>query len=227
LGDRAGEADACFNGIWRHFITRDFDRSVAMMEAARRIYEELGDDRGLDRLEWVRGTILMNQGRQVEARQAFESALHRYVDSGDSWYEALALGSLAWNSYALGDPRQAVDYYVRSMILGYSLGDMATTSISLEVAAIGALELGEPEAAATLLGALEAAVIQYGVRPPAGLALLISTKAPQERVRDELDEATIAAAMERGRRMSLDEAVDLFVATARKAGLGPRPGELR
>jgi predicted ATPase/class 3 adenylate cyclase len=221
LGDRAGEADACFNGIWRHFITRDFDRSVAMMEAARRIYEELGDDRGLDRLEWVRGTILMNQGRQVEARQAFESALHRYVDSGDSWYEALALGSLAWNSYALGDPRQAVDSYVRSMILGYSLGDMATTSISLEVAAIGALELGEPEAAATLLGALEAAVIQYGVRPPAGLALLISTKAPQERVRDELDEATIAAAMERGRRMSLDEAVDLFVATARKAGLGP------
>lgn len=164
---------------------------------------------------------MTNSGRAAEARPIFEEALRRFRASGDRWYEALALGSLAWSAFGAGDPRIAIDFYMQSMVLGQSLGDRATTAISLETGAIAAIELDEPVVAATLLGALDTAIVQYGVRPPAGLALLLSTRDPRDRVRESLDEATLARATAEGSRMSLDEAVDLIVETARKAGLGP------
>ena len=223
LGDRAGMADASFNGIFRQYLRRDFEAAGTMLEQAHRLYEEVGDAQGIARLEWVRGTIFTQTGRPTEGKAIFEQAYERFVASGDTWYEALALGSLAWAAFGEGDARTAIAFYVRSILLGQALGDMATTAISLEVAAIGALELGQPENAATLLGALETACLRYGVRPPAGLGFLISTKAPRERLREVLDEPAIARWMEVGRRMSLDDAVELFVGIARDAGLGPSP----
>jgi hypothetical protein len=68
---------------------------------------------------------------------------------------------------------------------------------------------------------METATAQYGVRPPAGLAFLISTREPSKRVEEALDPATLPDAMERGRRMSLDEAVELVLQLGRDAGLGP------
>jgi predicted ATPase len=221
LGDRAAEADALYNGVFRHFINRDAAAASAMLDDAVRLYAEIGDTRGLDRVHWVRGTILTNVGRAAEARSIFEEALRRSRATGDRWYEALALGSLSWSAFGTGDVRGSIDFYVRSMLLNQSLGDRATTAISLETGAIAALELDEPFIAATLLGALETAIVQYGARPPAGLALLLSTRDPRERVRERLTAAVIEQATEQGRRMSLDEAIDLIVEMARKAGLRP------
>jgi predicted ATPase/class 3 adenylate cyclase len=223
LGNRAAEADASYNLIFRHFIKRDPAGAQMMLDEAVRLYSEIGDGRAIARIEWVRGTILMNQGRLAEATSIFEGALRQFREAGDAWYEALALGSLAWTRFNAGDVNGAVPFFLRSLLLDRALGDMATTAISLETAAIAALELGEPRVAATLLGALETATIQYGVQPPGGLALLLSTKAPRDRVRDELDEGTVERALEEGRRLSLDEAVDLTIEVATNAGAWP-PG---
>jgi tetratricopeptide (TPR) repeat protein len=223
LGDLAGQADASFNGIFREYLRRDFDAAKKMVDETARLYEEIGDSRGLSRLDWVRGTLLTQTGHPAESKAIFERAREYFVRSGDTWYEALALGSLAWVAFGEGDARTAIAFYVRSILLGQAIGDMATTAISLEVAAIGALELGQPEKAATLLGALDTACLRYGVRPPAGLRFLISTKEPRERLREALDDAAIAQWMEVGRRMSLDEAVELFVSIATEAGLGLSP----
>jgi predicted ATPase/class 3 adenylate cyclase len=228
LGDRAAEADATFNGIYGRFISHDTDGAMVMLEGARRLYRELGDQRALARLGWTEGAVLMNQGRPGEARRSFEDSLPTFRASGDAWYEALSLGSLAWLAFSEGDGRTAADFFVRSVAKSRDLGDRATLAISLEVAAIVALELDDPESAAVLLGAMETATAQYGVRPPAGLAFLISTREPSKRVEEALDPATLRDAMERGRRMSLDEAVELVLQLGRDAGLGPSaPAETR
>ncbi len=221
LGDRVAEADATFNGIYGRFIQRDTDGAMVMLERARRLYEELRDERALARLGWTEGAVLMNQGRTGEARRSFEDSLPTFRASGDAWYEAMALGSLAWLAFSEGDGRSAVDFFVRSMAKSRDLGDRATLAISLEVAAIAALELGEPESAAVLLGALETATAQYGVQPPTGLAFLIATREPRMRVEEALDPATLRDVIERGRRMSLDDAVELMLQLGRDAGLGP------
>jgi tetratricopeptide (TPR) repeat protein len=228
LGDRVAEADATFNGIYGRFINHDAAGALDMLEKTRRMYAELGDERGLARLGWTEGAVLMNQGRADEAGRSFADSLPIFQASGDAWYEALALGSLAWHAFMEGDGRTAVDYFLRSIAKSRDLGDLATLAISLEVAAIAALELDEPESAAVLLGALETATEQYGVRPPAGLAFLISTREPRKLVEERLGPVTLRDAMERGRRMSLDDAVELILQLGRDAGLGPSaPSETR
>ena len=221
LGDRAAEADATFNGIYGRFIHRDTDGALLMLERARHLFTKLGDERALARLAWTEGTVLMNQGRTTDARQFFEASLPTFQASGDAWYEALSLGSQAWLAFSEGDSRTAAAHFVRSMAKSRDLGDRASLAISLEVAAIVALELDEPESAAVLLGALETATAKYGVRPPAGLALLIATREPSKRVEEALDAATLRDAMDRGRLMSLDDAVELLLQLVRDAGLGP------
>ena len=47
--------------------------------------------------------------------------------------------------------------------------------------------------------------------PPAGLAWLIGSQNPVERVAELLEPDVLASALERGRRFSLDEAVELVV----------------
>ena len=73
-----------------------------------------------------------------------------------------------------------------------------------------AVILKRPETAAMLMGAFEGLCQRYGVRPPRPSAL------PQRprvlpALREALDSRAVEAAIERGRRMTLDEAVALVV----------------
>jgi len=62
---------------------------------------------------------------------------------------------------------------------------------------------------------------RYGVKPPAGLAWLISARAPLERATALLEPQVLAAALERGHRLSLDEAVELTVRIEAEMPAGP------
>ena len=221
LGDRAAEADATFNGIYGHYVVDDLDGALQMQEAAERLFLEIGDERGYARTAWTRGTGRMQMGHIDEAERIFQEGLVTFRATGDPWYEALALGSLAWCAFAKGDSRAAVDYFVRSLALDQALGDVASVTITLEVAAIAAIELGRFETGAVLIGAMETATATYGVLPPGGIARLISARKPADRIAAMLDPATFEAAKARGRRLSLDEAVELIVGMAREEGLGP------
>jgi hypothetical protein len=66
---------------------------------------------------------------------------------------------------------------------------------------------GRFEDAAELIGAFEASCERYGVRPPAALNRFIATKDPFAATREALPPDVFAAAMERGRRLDLNEAV--------------------
>ena len=211
LDDRAAEADAAFNLSYGAFIRQDVPRSYELMDRARDLYAEVGDARGAARTEWTRATAVMSEGRAAEALLIFEAAADRFAELGDAWYHAMAIGSIAWARFAIGDIVGASHKFAESLVEYHALRDVATTAISLQVGAIVALEAGHAEDAAVLMGAMESLGERYGVKPPAGLAWLIKTRAPSERVEASLEPHVLAAALERGRRLTLDEAVDLIV----------------
>ena len=211
LGDRAAEADATFNLSYGAFIRGNIELTYELMDAARELYVELGDARGEARTEWSRATAVMSVGQPADALPMFEAAAIRFAELDDAWYHAMATGSIAWVLFATGDMVGASHKFVESLIEYHALRDIGTTAISLQVAAIVALEAGRPEDAAVLFGAMETLSERYGVKPPAGLAWLIKTQAPEERVAALLEPDVLAAALERGRRLSLDEAVELVV----------------
>jgi hypothetical protein len=84
---------------------------------------------------------------------------------------------------------------------------------------------GRFEDAAELIGAFEASCERYGVRPPSALNRFIATKDPFAATREALPPDVFAAAMERGRRLDLNEAVakvaELGEAAAIATGSGP------
>ena len=141
----------------------------------------------------------------------FEAAAIRFAELDDVWYHAMATGSIAWVLFATGDMVGASHKFVESLVEYQALRDVGTTAISLDVAAIVALESGRPEDAAVLLGAMQNLSERYGVTPPAGLAWLIKSHGPEERVAELLAPDVLGSALERGRRLSLDEAVELVV----------------
>lgn len=211
LGDKAAEADATFNLSYGAFIRHDVALTFELMEAARDLYLEVGDARGAERTEWSRATAVMGDGRPGDALPIFEAAADRFAELGDAWYHAMAIGSIAWARFAMGDMLGASHKFVESLVEYHALRDVGTTSISLQVGAIVALEAGRAEDAAVLLGAVEGLGERYGVKPPAGLAWLIKVHGPDERVAESLAADVLASALERGRRLTLDEAVELIL----------------
>src|SRR5205085_11850786 len=110
--------------------------------------------------------------------------------------------------------RAAGGWRVRSVNATRELGDLASLTITIPAMAVAWLEVGDPERAAVLWGASEAASEKYGVEAPAGLAFLVERWNPIERIRAELGQDRFDEAIARGRRMSLDEASDFIIEIA-------------
>jgi hypothetical protein len=94
------------------------------------------------------------------------------------------------------------------MELSRELGDLASTTIGLKFMAIMAAEHGRPEAAVRINEAFEALCRTYAVRSPARLEVLLSRPNYAAQLFETLGRERFEMAVEQGRRMSLDEAVD-------------------
>lgn len=218
LADRAAEADAHFNLMFAHNMRRGTE-AAAEAEVALAMYAELGDDRGQARVRWTRGTLRMLEGKVAEAIEIFEASLAAFEQLDDAFYHAIAVGGLSWAYFAVGDSIRGTRMAAQGLVESRALRDVASTTISLAPASRVALELGMKEEAAVLFGAFENLCERYGVKPPAQVLFMIAGGAVEERLVAELDPEDLAQAKDRGRRMSLDEAVDLVVDVTNRAGL--------
>ena len=86
---------------------------------------------------------------------------------------ALIAGTLAWVDYALGDVPSATAWFARSLVGSYAIRDVASSTVSLPVGAVVAIENDRPGDAVALMGAFEALTQRYGVKPPGPLLRLI------------------------------------------------------
>jgi hypothetical protein len=103
LGDRVAEADAHFNLMFTENMGAGAPAAAVEREHAERLYEELGDERGLARTLWARATLTMNTGDPRAAVAMFKESAEAFTRTGDAWYHAMAVGSVSWASFSIGD----------------------------------------------------------------------------------------------------------------------------
>ncbi len=209
LGDEAALADAAFNLISTRYIGGDLDGAREMIEEAARRYRALGDERGLARTEWTGATATWQSDGPEAAIPLFKRTLAMFEATGDLWYHAMALGSLTWAYWAIGDEAAAGPLLALATKETRDMRDIASLTIGLPALAVYALKTRGAETAAMLMGSFQTLRQTYGIEPPAGLSFLVATQRPLERAREALGAEAYAAAFERGRRLTLDEAIDL------------------
>ena len=214
LGDQVAEADAAFNLAYERFITEDPSGAEDLIVDAAERFRSLGDERGAARALWAHGTARLQAGDPAGAEAIFIDVLGTFERLGDAYYHAITLGSLAWTHYFRGNVHEAGRWLVRGFAETYALRDVSSAVINLPALAIMALEAGQAEEAAVILGAAEALGLRYGVHRPPGIERLISRGNPETRTVAALGEEKVDAAKDRGRRMTLDEAAALVARIA-------------
>jgi predicted ATPase/class 3 adenylate cyclase len=219
-GDEACIADAYFNFGHVAFVEGDpVTLQMAYVDAVVERYRRLGDERGAARAAWARGIIAMGNGDVERAAAYLQSDLVTFERLGDRQYHAMTAASLAWAAFAGGDAGTASRLAIESLVESQSMRDLGTTTISLHVGVLLGALTGRFEEAAEIHGAFDALCERYGVRPPVALSTFVGRQDPFELARRNVDPAQWAAAYERGRRLTLDEAVAIIVGLGDAAGV--------
>jgi predicted ATPase/class 3 adenylate cyclase len=217
VGDLAGEADALFNLSATDFIMGGRETSMAYLLEARALYERLGDTKGAARTLWGEHNVVVYSGQPEDAREILDRLGDTFERNGDVMYQALSAGSYAFMSLMEGDVHAAIRAAGRAMSMHYVLRDVTTATITLVACALGFIEVHDPRAAATALGAYDALSERYGVKPPAGLGFMLEQFRAVDRTIEALRVEEYAEAYGAGARMSLDEAVAFTLETIDRA----------
>jgi predicted ATPase/class 3 adenylate cyclase len=207
IGDLAGEADAAFNLSSIEFIGGAPQEGERMMDLARERYRQVGDETGLTRTEWGIANVMQMRGDPAGALERLMAAKRIYAETGDLMYDAITAGALAFAHHFLGRPREAFRFGIEAAGKSHAMRDVASTTISLAGAAVMLLDFDRPAEVATLMGAYEGLCEVHGVRPPAGIAAQLYESRVVERAVAALSSEEHAAAVRRGRAMTIDEAV--------------------
>lgn len=210
LGDVAYEADATWNLSFERYIAEDGAGTTELLETARRLYERIGDERGVARVDWSRVTVLGGDHHSI-GLATLEALSERFERLGDPWYTFQNYMSIAWGHFMNGDIPTASHWYMRAVVGSNSLRDVTGTTIAIPVAALLAVEAGRPEDAAMLLGASDHLTELYGVKAPLGLRELLGVADPSGRALEALGEEPYRRAFDAGRQMTLGQVVERIV----------------
>jgi ATP/maltotriose-dependent transcriptional regulator MalT len=181
-------------------------------------YRAVGDERGLARVAFLRGQVLLRTGQIESAIDVLEGALERYRELDDIPYLSMTAGALGNANLLLGDRHAATHWFIDGVFrIAHEMGDEVALTLILPVVATAAIERGQPEVGATIMGAHEVLSRSYGVRPPVALQLVFEDLDALQRARALVERADFETALERGRQMRLEEVVNLI------AGLRDEP----
>jgi hypothetical protein len=225
-GDEACVVDALFNLGHVSFISGE-PESVqrAYIDEVVARYRDLGDARGEARAVWTRAILAIGNGRPEEGAEVLRHEIVEFDRLDDRQYHAMSVATLGWAAFVMGDTVTAIRESIAGLAESHAMRDLATTTISLHVGVMVAALAERWEVAAELAGAFEASCERYGVRPPAGLDRFVLNNDPVSASKVSLAPEVFAAAYERGRRLSLDEAVATVVEIGEMAiAQAPGPG---
>ena len=225
LGDIAGEAEATWNLGFDRFLDDDMTGVLDQTTRARRLYEEVGDELGVARVDWSVITVASGDHPDPGSKDRLIDLLDRFQRLGDTWYACQTMMSLAWVEIERGDFPAATRWFIRAFKDSYALRDVAGTTIAIPLAALMAIQAGRPEDSARLMGASQHLCELYGVKAPLGLRELLRNMNPATISEVMLGKEHYAEAFARGTQMSLDETVELTVRLQEETwGPGPDPG---
>ncbi len=184
--------------------------------------EALDIARGLDH-DWILATSLLNLGLGLlsaadtdRARTAIGEALAAYEGIGDARFRARCVGYLGITSLMEDDPDRARVLFSQSLAAFRELAEPAGTAEGLAGIAAAEAATGNLPRAATLAGAAERLRNSF-----AGRELPLDRRTTQRYLSSaetRFGSAAWAEARARGRELTLDEAIDLALASTDDAG---------
>jgi hypothetical protein len=189
----------------------DAELVAGLLDEARERFASIGDARGVARCDCSLGVMLMTLGRPGEAAAIFRELLPLFEELGDVQYQAATTSSLGWSAYAQGDAMGAARWVIRGLIESHRMRDAANTTIGMQEGIVIARALDRPDVAALLTGAFEGLCERHGVRPPGDMQRFLQGQDPFPAAHAALGDEDFQAAVARGRRMSLDEAMAVIV----------------
>jgi predicted ATPase/class 3 adenylate cyclase len=182
----------------------DYERGRQALEEAVRAFDELGHEywvvAAMRHLAWAHWEL----GDRDRARELNEEVAGRAHAIGNAHLEAQALGALGENAAVDGRVEEAVPLLKESTRIFLELGDPSFVAGSLCGFARALAVSGHAEAAAEVLARGEAMYEELGL----GWHVTFKDET-RALIRDQLDEYRYAAACERGRALTADEAVAL------------------
>jgi tetratricopeptide (TPR) repeat protein len=185
-----------------------FEAAPQPLEESLRLFRDLGD-------EHLQGAVTFNLawayeelGEHERAHELKEENLRRAEALGDDRARFFVLSSLAFDADREGRAAEALALFRESVRISHRLGDPVHTALGLiGIASLLAKSGGDGSVAATLLASAEQTHEDLGLN----VADYIVKRCDDARaaLRGQLGEEALAHALERGRKLSLDSAVEL------------------
>jgi non-specific serine/threonine protein kinase len=206
---------------------REFERARALMEEGLAIARALPDPELI-------GFFLNNLGERARARGDYDEARALYEEAlvayGDAWNTGRTVGfaNLGLVAYAQGDFSSARSCFVDSLAVARHLGDRSSIAGAVEGLAGVYAELGEPQRAVRLLGAVDA--MRKAIHLPIGAGDRPQYDHYVTTAKSAMDSDSFEAAWREGAAMTLEQAIELALIGLPEGSASttaPAPGEAR
>ena len=161
-------AKALLGGGRLALLQCDYAPAVRRLEAALRLYRELGDPRGIASSLQVLGSVAREQGRYARAVELHAESLAIAEAAGDRWGVASAHGYLAFASWLQRDFGRAAEEASTALVKFRDLGDIEGAAWSLISLGTVARYQGDVERASVLL--TESLALSEGIGFREGIA---------------------------------------------------------
>jgi predicted ATPase len=209
----AREAGDRINQAWAYFwlsahatsAPEMYHEGTILIERALSLFLEIGDQAGLAWGYNQLGELNRLVGNLQEARAAYESSLTICRESGNRRREAIALINMSYVAQSQEDHPQAIAHTLAGLTLLHELNLEYHSAIALSMLAGPLASIGSVEQAATVLGASEVIFERMAVTLQPADRVEIDSYIDQ--ARQLLDEKAFSAAWQRGRSMTIDQAV--------------------
>jgi predicted ATPase/class 3 adenylate cyclase len=203
-GDPAEVATALYNLAFSLGAQWETERPRALLAESRDLYEQAGNHGGVAYTGLLLAVIEQLDESWDVSRSVVDESIATFRDLGDRWGLGNVLGIAARIDRERGDFDLARARLGESLSLFHEAGDVAGTAMLLGAMAATAADMGDGEAAATFAGTWAALEEQVGGGAPEALRAFEDPVPPARRL---LGERAFTSAWERGRAMSVDDAV--------------------
>jgi predicted ATPase/class 3 adenylate cyclase len=207
IGDSYGAAEARFLYGFAAVEQENFEAARQPLEESRQIFRELGDEHFLGVVTYNLAWTYNELGELERARELNEENRRRAEALGDERLHFFALSALGSDAERRAEPAEALSFLRESLRVLRDLDDPVHAAYTLVQIATILSSAGAGETAAILLARGLATVEEVGI----GIAPYMARRRDDTlaALRQRLDEETLTHALERGRTMTLDAAIEL------------------
>ena len=197
------------------------DEAAALYARAAGMFREDGDDRRLAVVVTNLGSLALKRADYAEAEAQLEASIELVRRVGDDEGMAESLRLLGSVALARGDDTRAAKHFAESLALSAEIGFPESVAYCLSGLGQVAVARGDAAGAATLLGAAEG--VMHDIEAPMLAVELGMHEAALEAALRNLGSERLGAARTTGRKLELEQAVELALATGMAGRPAPAP----